>query len=235
MITMKPLRIIIAIGTLLLAACATAPKTTAIVTEPATYTVANECYVDRPFAEVWDGLVAELAKSFFVINNIEKESRIINLSFSTTAPEDYIDCGRTTRTYKKGKTEQVFEYEIAKDSAYKYSRQVETNAYANYDVSRRTTLDGRINVFLAPEGAGTRVTVNVRFIFNVETSGVYEVIAGALEIRQSTGVVPPTTYTLSFDTRAPGKDNLGTPSEPAFVTCGSNGKLETSILDMARK
>jgi hypothetical protein len=41
----------------------------------------NEITVEEPFNVVSDRLVARIARSFFVINNIEKESRLINLSF----------------------------------------------------------------------------------------------------------------------------------------------------------
>src|SRR3972149_6139198 len=65
--------------------------------------VSNEIVVSRPQSEVWDILVKELSKSFYVINNIDKESRIIKVSFSSNNPSEYIDCGKAYRTYAQGK------------------------------------------------------------------------------------------------------------------------------------
>jgi hypothetical protein len=81
---------------ILISGCATKQVAARYVPGPQT-TVQNEVIVREPFSKVWDTLVRELAKSFFVINNIEKESRIINVSFFTQTPQDYADCGRTYR------------------------------------------------------------------------------------------------------------------------------------------
>jgi hypothetical protein len=62
---------------------------------PKPYHVINEKRVDTPTDIVWDNLVKELSKTFFIINNIDKDSRIINVSFFTEDAGDYIDCGNT--------------------------------------------------------------------------------------------------------------------------------------------
>lgn len=212
--------------------CASAAKTTFLTTNPTDHDVANEVLVEKPFEEVWDSLVAELSKSFFVVNNIAKDSRLINLSFSTDQPEEYVDCGRTTRTYKKGSEDYTYDYAIAEDSAYKFSKQLATNAYANYDIARATGLEGRINVYVAPQGGGTKVSVNCRYVFSVKTSGTYETIGGALEIRQDAGPIPSEERALTFNTGAPGHADWGTPSQSVQVTCVSRGVLESTILEM---
>ena len=67
----------------------------------------NEVTIDEPFDVVWDRMVKNLSADFFVINNIEKISRLMNVSFSTTSPGKYIDCGRSRRTYTGPRGEQV--------------------------------------------------------------------------------------------------------------------------------
>lgn len=69
----------------------------------------------------------QLAKSFFVVNNIEKESRLINVSFSTETPEKYINCGRTTRTFKLGDEVLTTSYDVAADSSYKFGHGTTAN------------------------------------------------------------------------------------------------------------
>ena len=79
--------------------CATYPTSSYVYMPPNEVKYDNEAFVDKPFGVVWDELVEQLSKSFYVINNIEKASRIINVSFSTDTPEEYVDCGISTREY----------------------------------------------------------------------------------------------------------------------------------------
>ncbi|GJM43876.1 MAG: hypothetical protein DHS20C21_07180 [Gemmatimonadota bacterium] len=197
---------------------------------PAPIEIQNKRIILEPFEVVWNRLVGELSKSFFVINNIEKESRLINLSFRANDPESYIDCGRTTRTYK----DEVFNYQVAEDAQFKHSKQLGSNAYGDYVLNRNTEIEGRMNVYVAPDGdRATRVSVNCRYIFNVDVTGSYQAIGGALKIVQGAGSVEPEHYSMSFNTGPPTTDHWGPPGDTVPVTCGSNGTLETAVLDMA--
>src|SRR3546814_4300040 len=50
--------------------------------KPTQPSLTNSRTVNAGFEETWDGLVRNLSSEFFVINNIEKASRIINVSRS---------------------------------------------------------------------------------------------------------------------------------------------------------
>lgn len=82
-------------------------------------TVANEVVVRLPFSDTWDLLIGQLSKSFFVINNVEKVSRIINVSFSTDKPEEYIDCGTSERTFQYANESQTYTYPVAGSNSFK--------------------------------------------------------------------------------------------------------------------
>ena len=69
---MKPLISLLLIPLLL--GCATAGKNTFKFAEPTAYNLENSIFVNEPFEAVWSRLVARLSESFFVINNIEKDS-----------------------------------------------------------------------------------------------------------------------------------------------------------------
>ena len=70
--------------------CAVAPKNTLNTQGPdEEYQVENEIYIDQPFGEVWDLLVAELSKSFFVVNNIP-----VDCAVKYTAPRPSGGCPR---------------------------------------------------------------------------------------------------------------------------------------------
>jgi hypothetical protein len=182
--------------------------------------IENERHFSLPFDEVWQRLVSNLSKSFFVINNIEKESNLLNLSFSANDPETYVDCGRTTRIYEG----QTYSYEVAADSFYKTARQAGTNAFWVLSVNRDTDLEGRINVYVASEGDGTTVSVNAKYILSVTTSGTGEAIAGALRISQGHQPIPSETSTVAFTT--------GTAGTEGELVCRCTGVLESMILDM---
>lgn len=181
---------------------------------PINKTIENEIILDKPFEYIWDGYVAELSKSFFVINNIEKSSRLINVSFSANTPSKYVDCGITTLVSKHpARGEETFVYSVADDSQM-WAGVKGTNHIVNR--RRNTSLDGRINIFIAPERGGTLVRVNARYVMNFQI--------------QETGV----TYAynnsynnkLSFSSNEPATDNE--------VTCRSTGALEAELIRIAR-
>ena len=113
-------------------------------TGPTGHKVENEKIVPAGFEATWRSYVEELSKSFFVINNISKDSGIINVSYSTGTPGDFIDCGYTRRETKHPRLgSKVYSYEVANDSNYLYGVKG-TNIL--WEVTRRTKLSGRANI-----------------------------------------------------------------------------------------
>lgn len=197
--------------------------------------VANEAVVRLPFSDTWDLLIGQLAKSFFVINNVDKASRIINVSFSTDKPEQYIDCGITERTFQYANESQTYSNPVAESNSFK-----DVGKWGPYELpviayfDRKTSLEGRINVYVAPKDNDTVVTVNARYIFTSAVSGRAEVMSafGTVSRREA---VPERKSTFSFNTGQLGSADWGTPQEPAIVKCHSTGKLEAEILAMAKR
>lgn len=127
--------------------------------------ITNSTLADENFDIVWDRLVQRLSADFFVINNVEKASRIINVSFSVEQPNDYINCGHTSRSFTNPQGTQHYNYAVADSSAY---TTVHNNNRVAFNVNRATNLEGRVNVYVAPEGDKTRVTVNARYVLNIK-------------------------------------------------------------------
>ncbi|MGE0734370.1 MAG: hypothetical protein AB7G15_20590 [Alphaproteobacteria bacterium] len=185
---------------------------------PATmHEIRNEKVVDRPFARVWDEYVAALSKEFFVINNISKDSRIINISFESSQPGQYVDCGETTRTVNHlAIGTRTINYKAAESSQFVWAGT--NNSLWNLD--RRTRMIGRANIYLAPEGSKTLIRVNARYAFTVNTF--------------ATSINPPgrseqaPTITIDFTTQEPGTytDRVGT------ARCSSRGELERKLLGL---
>jgi hypothetical protein len=225
----------IAIAIPLVAGCATQGVNTYTYTPATSHIIKNEKTVPRPHAAVWDELVRELSKSFYVINNIERESRIINVSFNSNSPSDYVDCGRTVRTYTESDKREVFHYAVAESARYKIAGdsqprpEIKTYAF----VTRQPSLDGRSNIYVAPDPSDsgkTLVSVNTRYVVSVliRREAFAEHVNG--QVRRE--ALPEQTFSFMFSTN---KATVTTsPGGGDSVTCSGRGRLETDILDMVR-
>jgi hypothetical protein len=219
-----------------LAGCATQGSSTFTIERHDPKTITNEIQVDQPYSQVWDKLVRELSKSFYVINNIDKESRIINLSFSTQSPAEYVDCGKTHRTYTHKKDTESYDYNIAEHSTYKVASKTQPDHNFSYYslVQRNTSLEGRANIYLAPlenDKTKTTVAVNSRYILTMTLT--------AQNVAQSwngnifnQGSFQPSPTIISFNTNNPTEHDFG---EGIKATCFSNGKLEQDVLQILQK
>jgi hypothetical protein len=190
--------------------------------------LSNEVSVAEPFDTVWDRLVGRLATGFFVINNIDKASRLINVSFSSDSPERYVDCGRSTREFAFGAEQKTYAYQVAADSRYKAT--ATWGPYNNLpsvaEISRDTSLDGRLNVYVAPAATGaTKVSVNVKYILRITTSGAGTAY-NAFGAPAQQFSVPSSSSEIAFTTmESATKDS---------ITCHATGELERTILDMTQ-
>jgi uncharacterized protein YceK len=54
----------------------------------------NEVVVDKPFDATWASLIDYASSTFFAIDNFEKASGLITLSFGSSDPGRFIDCGQ---------------------------------------------------------------------------------------------------------------------------------------------
>ena len=213
--------------------CAQVGTQTATTTPAPQALVENEQTLPTPSDATWDRLVRQLSKGFYVINNIDKASRLINFSFSSDSPQDYVDCGTTHRTYDRGDEHQQYDYQVAQSSSFKMGGK-RNNQIITWAVNRTTGLEGRANVYVAPKDtANTTVSVNVRYILTVKVTGTYE-SESLLGTLNGTGPMTPESFTATFSTNDPHATNMGTPDSPQYVTCRSRGTLEREILSFAK-
>lgn len=219
-----------------LTGCATQGVSTFKYSDSPQVQVKNEVVVSKPYSQVWDSLVKEFSKSFYVINNIDKESRIINLSFSSSSPAEYVDCGKTHRTYTQGEKVEVFDYEVAGSAQFKVAANSQPQpAFSYYYMIRREpSLEGRSNIYIAPEENNpnnTTITVNTRYIITtkIKAEGFAQHVNGNVF---SQGRVPDETTTVSFNTNQIGQIEIGNGEK---LTCFTKGKLEKEILEMTKK
>lgn len=175
--------------------------------------------VDRPREAVWNASVPELGRQFFVINNLDKSSGLMNISY-TGDPERYIDCGRITSYVKNARGERTYNFAGAKAQQ---SYEVMNPSVGLFQFDRRMNLEGRVNLIFEETGpTTTRVTANTRYVVT------------RTQIVQSTANnIPQTkTDTVLFNSGAGASfpmNSLGQAAE-----CVSTGALEREILSVIK-
>lgn len=188
----------------LLSGCATS---TMNYTPPTARPIVNSKTVPQPFDAVWDRLVRQLSGDFFVINNIDKNSRLINVSFSSQKPSEYVDCGFSSRVFKNARGETASSYNTSDSSAF-----VTTSPQGlAFTVRRVSRLDGRINIYVAPEEGGTLISVNTKYVVNMQVTGT------SIEGRP----LGSQNHIWDFSTKQ---------AQKGEVECIANGEIERKIL-----
>lgn len=196
----------------------------------------SETLVHESFDAVWDRLVGRLATGFFVINNIDKASRLINVSYSSDAPGDFVDCGQSTRQFSFKDESQTYTYQVADSSTFKTAATwgPMRNLPLVGQISRRTSVEGRINLYVAPVSqAATKVTANVKYVLKV-TVGGFSTAYNAFGVVVNQVPIPQSTNDISFSTAEAGSKEWGTPPNADTVVCRTTGKLEESLLEKAK-
>lgn len=216
--------------------CATQGVSTHDYIPPSTPKFTAEKHIEKSNNDVWDLIVENIAKSYFSINNIDKESRIINIDFSHDKPNEFMSCGKTVRVYNDGKTNEVVEYGVAdKVATFKVAtkQQPHPSIRQYYQIVRIVPkITGRVNIYVAPEGKGTKVTVNAKMVAlaRVQAEVISQHAYGNIV---QTDIVPGSESELIAVTKGPYNNPVDDPIVKSIV-CYSTGNLEQAILDLAR-
>lgn len=194
-----------------LVGCVMGQVNTIPASAPASYE--NSVVINKKRADVWATGVPRLAKEFFVINNLDQTSGLINVSYSGD-PERYVVSGTIKSHVENAMGPRDYEFPAA--SAHQVYEVVQNNNLWRY--SRRMSLEGRANVVLEELGPEkTRVTANVRYI-----------LTKTLDVRHAVNGQGGT----SVDTASFNSGQKGTfPKEPPpALEYYATGTLEQAIL-----
>jgi len=69
--------------------------------------------IQRSRDSVWNASVPEIGKQFFVINNLDKSSGLMNISY-TGDPERFVDCGRIKSFVSNARGERTYNFPASK-------------------------------------------------------------------------------------------------------------------------
>lgn len=172
--------------------------------------LSNYKEINRPKDAVWNASVANLGKQFYIINNLDKQSGLINISY-TGDPERYVDCGTITSYVKNLSGERVYKFP---SSRARQSYEL-LDKRTLFSVDRRTNLEGRINLIFEDLGGNkTRVTANTHYTVTKQA-----------DVKNRHGEAGTFTATASFNSGGAGKF---TGNEDQL--CVPSGQLEQDIL-----
>jgi len=175
----------------------------------------NVVVISKSRDAVWASAVPELSKRFFVVNNLDKASGFINLSYSGD-PEKYVDCGRVTSFVKNARGERT--YEFAGSTAQK-SYEV-LNPGGLFFIDRRMSLEGRVNlVFEEVSPTETRVTANTHYVVTRHSTA-------RAASNNNTG---SSTDTIAFNSGSSAAFPIGA-GQTVATECTPTGVLEQDIL-----
>lgn len=193
---------------LLLAGC----MSTELYDEPTTSTnYETEKTVSSSENELWEGLIPAIGREFFVINNLDKDSGLINVSY-TGSPAEFVDCGQITI---KGPDEASTVTFAGSQPRVTYP--FFGGAAMPGQVQRTMELEGRVNLIVEDtDEGGSKLTANARYVLTKRI--VAQNPQGLLTARDE--------ETITFNSNAAGTFSAGT-------TCVPNGSLERRLLDLA--
>jgi hypothetical protein len=179
----------------------------------------NTRVVARPFESVWKDLIPALASRFFVINNIDKASGLINLSYAGN-PQSYIECGMMSSYVKNMRGERRYEFPAA--SALETYEVLDNHGL--FVIERKMSLEGRMNLIVQEMSpTDTRLTANTRYIATRSST--------ARRMDQPVAAPGPTD-TIAFNSG--GQASFPVRGTTSPVTCRATGRLETEILDLVQ-
>jgi len=175
----------------------------------------NEKTINRARDDVWNKSVPQLGRMFFVINNLDKSSGLINISYSGD-PARYIDCGRIVSFVQNARGERTYDFPAARANQ-TYEVMAPNGLYF---IERKLSLEGRMNLIFEELGSnGTRVSANTRYV-----------VTRSQTVRHAANNIPQSkTDTISFTSY----DGAAFPAnqDGRAAECRSTGVLEREVLD----
>jgi len=175
--------------------------------------VVTQISVDKSKTELWDSVIASLSKDFFVINNIEKDSGFINVSYSG-APSSFIDCGEISSYVKNAAGERTYRFGGEKENQI-----YELMTDGLYFIDRNMKLEGRINLVVREDSASASTL----------TANVLYTVTRTVRIRSAAGGQGAFSDSVTFNSKGVGM--FPSPSSGREgLRCVPTGALERRLL-----
>jgi hypothetical protein len=185
--------------------------------QPSKTTTTNSKVIDKPREAVWNSAVPMLGKQFFVINNLDKSSGLMNISYAGD-PDRFVDCGRIRSTVNNMRGERT--YEFAGESANENYEAVVHNQL--FSINRKMALEGRMNLVFEEVGPNqTRVTTNTRYV-----------VTRNVRVYRVGGQIPPQTGTDTISFNSGAAASFPKALDGRATECAAKGVFESDVLSL---
>jgi hypothetical protein len=176
----------------------------------------NSKVINKSRDVVWNAAIPALGKQFFTINNLDKSSGLVNISYSG-APEKYIDCGQISSYVQNARGERTYKFAGASANE-RYEVMIPQGLF---NVDRRMSVEGRMNLIFEEVGpTETRVTANTRYV-----------VTKQVQIQSvANNQVANKTDTISFNSG--GGASFPGANDGRATECVARGTLETDVLSL---
>ena len=126
-----------------------------------------------------------------------------------------MSCGRSVREFSNARGKNIYEYDPSETTRYTF-----TNDMGHmFNAVRSSKLSGRANIYLAPAGSGTDLSVNTKYIVDVDVK----------YYNASNQAAGSDKFSFDFSTKTPYVE----PTEGS-VKCVARGNLEQRVIDYAK-
>lgn len=184
---------------------------------PTPVSIENSKVINRSRDIVWNAAIPALGKQFFVINNLDKSSGLVNISY-TGDPEKYIDCGQFSSYVQNARGERTYSFPGASANQ---TYEVMNPQYGLFNINRQMGLEGRMNLVFEEIGpTQTRVTANTRYV--VTRQARIQSVAN--------NQVANRTDTISFNAGSAASFPAG--NDGKAIECVASGRLEREVLSI---
>lgn len=177
----------------------------------------NSVMINLPKDIVWNAAIPKLGSQFFIINNLDKSSGLINLSYSGD-PEKYVDCGRIISYVSNLRGGRTYDFQASKAA-----QRFEVMRYGKlFNVDSRMGLEGRVNlIFEELEPNKTRVTANTKYVLtnSIDINGIHDTLE---------------TIAFNFNKGGQLSSSLISDLSERTTECGPTGELEYEILQTVK-
>jgi len=178
----------------------------------------SECTIEinQNIDDVWIAAILYFSDTFFHMDNILKDSYLVNLSFSLDNPNKFCDCGTIHGYIKNVKVKRDYIFPAAS----RYQVYELANKGQLYRVERKVSLSGKVNItFHELQNNHTKVQVKIKYVLTNDITA-HNVVAQTMGQPLPPSHLDSTNYFTST--------TLGTDSNQ--VICRSTLSLERSIL-----
>lgn len=194
------------------------------ITPPSEHAVANSRTFNASYDKVWKATIASIGESFFVLENIEKDSGILSLSFSVKTPNDYIDCGSLSESGNLEGGKKYDNFFLGAETP--VTRFIAFNGQSA-PCYREVSLSGKSNIIVEKTGKNsTTVKVNTRYVVDLTNNVTYLIMLNAFQSVSRTEAIKNQMVFTSHETGI--FSNM--PKENS-MQCRSRFTLEQQILD----